>query len=575
MEHNPDRRDEEFELRFPQANISPVKALGRIIRKTIGPQTTDVMVFNHPESNIEGDPLSPVDADIIVTNDGATLLEELPIEHPVAPILARLAGPKQPGDSDIEGSQITDGISTSVALTEALLVEAESLIEQGVHPKDIELGYALARERVVELLNEWSISRDRSERWEAELHAVARTAMTGNRIGGNLSTWAEYAVEAHDLIGYPTPETFVTREIRDGHLNESRLVRGAVLDRSEPTHDEMPSKVTDANVAVFSGTKQGGLTVQDVPNNWRTTLDSVADLRKFEDAEQKRRLNMVEQLQSYDVDVVVAQQGIDAEYQSLLADKGILGIRGVTKLDLSQVSLATGATKVLKTDALSRSDIGHAGVVSVEQIEPRKNRRSNRRMVVFDDCPDPGSVTMLFRGVTSHLGPQASTSVRKAVAATAAASGASGHTSGMIPGGANPEIRVSEELQTAALELDNRVQLAIQGYADAVERMVRTLVENAGLDPFEMLPDLKATIATESDSAGILLPSGRITSMRSEGVVDPVSVRIDAYKKATEVASLVISIDDAIDAELSDDGLSKGDAIYDDVAERHEDNSTD
>lgn len=559
---------------FPAANVAAVEDVASMLRTTVGPISNDVLVINglatRQERTHVGDDV-PVD-DYVVTSDGGEILEELPLQHPIAPLLRRCAGEERPGDTEVEGEGVTDGVSSTIVLVASLLEEAEALLEQGFHPHEIQRGYergvAVARETLGDLARE----PDDFDDAEEALVAVARSAMTGNDVGGYADEWARLAVAAVRQVGLPRPERFAVRRIKRGSLADSKLVRGAVLDRSEPAHPDMPKSVRDATVLVLDGQDDGGLREPDVDESkYVATLDSPDDASSFRTAALSRKRRIVEKLLEHEVDVVVARQGIDGDYQRLLADHGILGVRGVTQLDLQQVALATGSRTVLKTDDFEAADLGYAETVDVEYIDQRKARRKDRRMIVFDDCRDPGSVAVLLRGVQDQVDDQATRQVRKGAWAVATATGEGSARSGMVPGAGATEMAVARDVRERAPTIDDRSQLALEAYASAVERVVAPMVENAGGDPLSVVPDLRRAHASGASTTGYLLPGATLDDAVAAGVLDPLDTRANVYETATSVANLVLNVDDAIDATFTGETASPGESIYPEAAERQMD----
>ncbi|ELY40953.1 TCP-1/cpn60 chaperonin family protein [Natronorubrum sulfidifaciens] len=568
------------ELQFPHANIVAARAVTGVLESSVGPLSHETLITGRSstEDREPGEPETRVDT---VSSDGATVLEELPIEHPMGPIIRRLVVPERPGTTDVVGELVPDGVGTTVVLLGALLKEGERLIERGVHPTTIEEGYSAALETVERTLQSLSKPLEEFDDPTAAAEMVARSAMTGNDIGGAREIWAAGAVEAAAQVGMPDEETLAVRQIRSGSIDDSRLVSGTVLDRNEICDERMPRRIEDANVLVLSGFKRGkandgktgGLQDPDFQQDGeRIIVDSPDDIEAFDDVFVRRREQVVAGLVDAGVDVVVTRTGINDAYQELLVEHGIVGIRGVNRLKLTQLARATGATPVVDSTDVTPADLGSAGLVEQHVIDKRQGRRKRRRMVVFDDCPDPESVTFLLHGVHGQLGEQAATEVRKAVAAVATATGETAAPAGVLPGGGATELEVARELRAAALEADGRAQLAFEAFADATERFVSTLARNAGMDPLTTLTNLReaTTNTTNGTAPGLVLPTKEIDDVLDAGVLDPTGVRRRCYRHAVDVALLVLRVDDAIDATFTDEPTEPGDAIYDEHAERHQ-----
>jgi chaperonin GroEL (HSP60 family) len=556
-----------MELEFPQANFVAVRAIAAALEPTLGPLSHDKLVVTGLADEAETQPDTPATDEFVITDDGATILEHLPIEHPIAPLLERIIGPKRPGETDVEGADIPDGVTTRAVLAAALLTEAATLLERGLHPYTICHGYERARAVANErLAADRVLPPDFADERAARI-GTARTAMTGNDVAGLADRWAELAVDAVDIVGTPDEVSFVVRRTRHGSISDSRLVRGAILDRSERVSREMPRRAENAAVLVLDGHDRGGLVTRETPEGTTASLRSPDAAVEFETTRRERKRHVVDGFVDAGVDVVVTRLGIDRDYQRLLAEHGIFGIRGVTRLDLLQVARATGATPVMDPTDVTAADLGRAGSVEERVIESREGRRKRRRMILFDDCSRPESVAVMFYGVFGRLADQVVTEVRKAAMAVALASGAGGHLPGVVPGGGASHTRVAGAVRRAARETGTREGLAMNAFADAVESLVGTLARNAGLDPLSTIADLRAAHEADRDAAGLVLPAGKVDDCLEAHVLDPVALTRDAYLYATDIATLLLRIDDTLDATFDEEPPGPGESIYDEPAE--------
>ncbi|ELY65518.1 TCP-1/cpn60 chaperonin family protein [Natrinema versiforme] len=577
------RRDSETgtEIEFPQANIAAARAVSTALESTVGPTPRDTLIVNQLAAQQDPDPGQTAIDDYTVSSDGATILDALPLSHPIAPVIRRIVGPERPGETDVDGEAIPDGVSSTVVLLGALLEESESLLERGVHPSTIERGYLAGLEHATRTLRSLSRPIGSFPDERAANVSIARSAMTGNDVGGQGDTWAEIAAEAVASVGPPDEVSFAVRQLRSGSIADSRLVRGTVLDRDEIVDDRMPRTVTDATVLALEGFKRdtandgktGGLRDPDFQRDGeRILIDSPDEIGEYEAVFERRRERIADGLVEAGVDVVATRLGINDAFQDLLADRGIVGIRGVNRLKLTQLARATGATLVTDPDDIDPAHLGTAGLVEERRVEPRRNRKARRPIVVFDDCPEPASVTVMLRGVRGQLAEQATTEVRKAAAAVAAANGHGIARPGVLPGGGAPELQVARTVREAAPGVDSRTQLALEAFADAADGFVSLLARNAGLDPQTTLATLRArTDGDATASVGLSLPDGAITDAFAAGIVDPLDVRLGCYEAAVEVATMILRVDDAIDATFGKEPTEPGDAIYDEHAEKHQD----
>jgi chaperonin GroEL (HSP60 family) len=558
----PDQADDGIE--FPRANVDPIRGVADVLRSTLGPMSTDVLLVERLATRERSEPGVPATDDYTVTSDGATVLDSLPMDHPAGELLRRSVGPSRPGETDVEGRDVFDGVTTQVVLAGELLGEAQKLLDDGVHPQDVVRGYASGLDVTHEVLQARATTSG-----DGSLTSVraARSAMTGNDVGGIADTLARIAADTAARVGTPDEKALDVTTVRKGAIGESRLVEGCVLDRNTVVDDAMPRRIEDASVLLLGGHDEGGLQDPDVVDSFDVELEESDAVGAFDDAFAARRADLVQRITDAGVDVVVTQLGIGQGFQRLLADAGVMGIRNVSPLSMDRLALATGATVVTDGSDVRPDVLGRAGRVEEVRIEQRKHRRAFRRMVVVDDCPSPESVSVLVRGVFSELAEQATTAVRKGAAAAALAT-EPGPYGGVVPGGGAIEVDVARAVRDAATAEGSRAQLALDAYADAFEAVVAALASNAGLDPIRTRASVRAA-HEESHCTGLALPEGEVTDTTAAGVVDPARVKKHAYDGAVEFASLVLRIDDALDASFERDPPDAGDAIYDDAAERH------
>lgn len=556
---------------YPQANFAAVRALAGAMATTLGPTPGDKLLVEALATRQEASyPGEPAVDEFTVTSDGAAILEALDLDHPVAPIVRRIAGPERPGATAVEGEDIPDGVTSTLVLAAALLDEAADLIEGGLHPRTVGTGYASGLDVAVSTLESAARPLVAFADSAESRRDVARTAMTGNDVGGLRDRWAALADEAVATVGAPRPETFVVRAVRDGSVDDSRLVRGTVLDRSKLVTEAMPRRVEDARVLVLAGHEEGGLRTRDYPDAYRVEAKEPGNLEAFQDVEADRRAGLLERLDTLGVGLVVAQQGIETAYAAALAERGVLGVDGVTPLDLRAVALATGAKPVMKADAFEAPDLGWAGAISEERIEPIRRSARQRRVIVIDGCNDPGSVCAYLRGVSGQLAEQTTSMVRTAAAAVAAAAGEGAGPAGVLPGGGAPEMRVAAALRDASAGHGTRSALAIEAFADAAETLAGALATNAGADRMEALADLRVAHDAGDSDHGFVVPPGTVGDAVEAGILDPLATRRGVYTAAVEVATLLLSIDGALDATPTKEPPDPDDTIYEDAAEEQQ-----
>lgn len=556
---------EDSPISFPEANIAAVRGVTRLLETTLGPAPRDKLVVGSDD----GDPAVPDVEDHVVTSDGAAILDALPLEHPIAPIVRDIAGPRRPGDTDVVGKDIPDGVTTTLVLADALLSEARSLLDRGLSPRDVTRGFDLAGDIANDALHD--AVRDPAD-WPGGdgLRACARTAITGNDVGGKADTWARFAVESVRTVGAPDERSFVVRQTNDGSIDDSRLVEGAVLDANAVADYRMPETVTDADVLVIGGFDRGGLRDPEVDGRYVATPESAEDAQAFRDVFSENRAEVVECIRDVGVDVVVTRLGISPEYQALLADAGIVGVRGVSRLDIRQVASATGASLLTNPEDVSRDHLGYAGRVTEVTVGSRRDTTGTSEITVFEDCRDPDSVALLLHGVTEWWAEQATTQVRKAANAAAIAAGETALPSGVVPGGGATHLRVARRAEEAALSEGSRAQLSVQAFADALTRVVAVLAANCGREPIDVVSSLRRAHDEGRQTTGVVSPLGETGDTWTEGVLDPAGLRFQQYQNAVEVANLILRIDDTVDATFSQEPDGPSDVTNPDAAKRHQ-----
>jgi len=564
--------DADAELVFPEANIVPVEELGTVLGTTLGPVSMDKLIVDPADESEEVDPTLPAVDDITVTNDGATILRNMPLQHPVATVLSRVVGPERPGDTDVEGKDIPEGITTTVVVTGALLSEARRLLDLGLHPQAVRSGYKRAVDAAVDTIERERIPLEAFEEPMRAKRGVARTAMTGNAIGNMPGRWIEYAVDAVEQVGMPDEHSFLVRQTSAGSIDDARFVTGIVLDRNEITHDAMPTHFEDASVLILGGQETGRLGDRK-PNRKSAvssiTLESPDQLAEYEAVETERKRRIADRVDSLGTDIVVTQLGVDPEFQDLFVERNIATVRRVTQRNLTAVAQATGATVVQDVADLSTEYLGYAG--EVEQIATATtypDRRKTRQMVVFDGCRNSGSITVLLTGVQTHIDRQLTRQLRKAAKSVALAVGEGRDVPGAVPGAGAVQLSIADDIRDKQ-SVDAKSQLAVEAFADAVESIVGRLAANAGHDPLSVVSDLRA--ARDDDrSIGFVLPEGSVENSLEANVLDPAAAVKRALVVSTQVANTIVAIDDAIDAVDLSEKRDPDDVIYDDQAKKTE-----
>jgi len=512
-----------------KANIAAAKAVADIIRTTLGPKGMDKMLVDSI-------------GDITITNDGVTILEEMEVEHPAAKMMVEVA--------KTQNEEVGDGTTTAVIIAGELLKRAEGLLDQDVHPTVIVKGYQLAKEEALKVLDELSIPINIED--TETLKKIVITSMSGK-------TGKEAAPKIADLL---IEAIRTVAEVKDGKIkidkdnikrvkkhgasvDETQLVKGIIVDK-EIVHPQMPKSVKNAKIALLDCP----LEIEKTETDAQIRITSPEQLQAFLEQEQKMLKEMVNKIASIGANVVFCEKGIDDLVQHYLAKKGIAACRRIKRSDLEALAKATGARIVSNLDDLTEKDLGYA-----ELVEERKI--AGEAMTFVTGCKNPKAVTILVRGSTEHVVDEIDRNVDDGIGALISAL-----ESGKIVPGAGAieaiEAELAKRLREFAEKFSGREQLAIQEFASALETIPRTLAENAGLDPIDILVELRAAHEQGKASAGVDVFSGKIVDALEVGIIEPLKVKSQAIKSAAEAAEMILRIDDVIAASrLGKEGKSK------------------
>ena len=499
-----------------KANIAAAKAVAETVRTTLGPRGMDKMLVDRM-------------GDIIITNDGVTILEEMDIEHPAAKMIVEIA--------KVQEEEVGDGTTTAVVLGGQLLKSAEDLIDKNIHPTVIANGYKIAAERAQTILDKLGKAISVSDR--RTLHNIAMTAMTGKNVEWAKEKLANMAVSAvlHVLEkqnGKPVIdiENIKIEKKAGGGSGDSQLIQGVVLDK-EKVHPGMPRVVKGARVALIDS----ALEVKETGTDAKISITDPSQLQTFVDQEEKILKKMVDRVIKSGANVVFCQKGIDDIAQHYLAKGGILAARRVKKSDMEKLVRATGAKIVTNLDDLSKSDVGAAGLVQEKKL-------GTEQMIFVEECRNPKAVSLIIRGGTEHVVDEVERAMKDAVGDLAAAI----IGGKCVAGGGAIEVELARQLRRFAQGLSGREQLAVQAFAETIEIIPRTLAENAGFDPIDILTELKAAHDEGKALAGLDVFSGGTTDMWARGVIEPLKIKTQAIKSASEAAIMLLRIDDVISA---------------------------
>jgi thermosome len=467
--------------------------------------------------------------DVVVTNDGVTILEEMQIEHPAAKMIVEVAKTQE--------NEVGDGTTTAVILAGELLKNAENLLDKEVHPTVIVKGYRLASEKAMEILNK--IAEDVSIDDEKVLKQIAITAMTGKGAESAKEHLADLAVKAVKQIydeNFDLENVKLEKRVGEG-IENSELIKGIVIDK-ERVHSSMPRRIEKAKVALLDV----ALEIKNTETEAKIQITDPSQMQAFLEQEERMLRNIADKVIKSGATVVFCQKGIDDLVQHFLSKAGIYAARRVKQSDIEKLSMATGAPILSSLDELNKNELGYAGLVYEQKV-------GNEDLTYIQDCRNPKAVTLLIRGGTEHVVDEVERAMTDALGDIKAAV----KVGKVVAGAGAAEMEVSKELMAYASKLSGREQLAVEAFANAIEVIPRTLAENAGLDPIDMLTDLKAKHDKKEKWAGIDVFSGKVVDAWKANVIEPLKIKTQAVSSASEVAELILRIDDVIAAGSSKD----------------------
>ncbi len=496
-------------------NILAGKLVAETVRTTLGPKGMDKMLVDSL-------------GDVIVTNDGVTILQEMQIEHPSAKMIVEIAKTQE--------NEVGDGTTTAVVIAGELLKKAEDLLEKDIHPTMITRGYRLAAQKADAVLQSIAVPINADD--EQLLLKIATTAMTGKGTEDAKEYLAQLTVRAIKLVGEKEGNKIIidTKNVKvqkqvGGAIEDSEMIEGIVLDK-ERVHNGMPKTINNAKIALIDS----AIEVRSTETDAKIHINSPEQMQAFIDQEEKMLRRMVDKIAASNANVVLCQKGIDDLAQHFLAKKGIFAVRRVKKTDMDALSRATGAKITTNIEDLSAADLGSADV--------EERHVGNENMVFIKNCRHPKAVTILLRGSTEHVLDEVKRTIEDALGVVAATL-----RSGKVTAGAGaPEIEVAKELRKYAESLRGREQLAVLAFAEAMEVIPRTLAENAGLDPIDILTALKAEHDKGNIWMGVNVFTGEVMDAWNANVLEPLQVKTQAISSAAEVAIMILRIDDVIAA---------------------------
>jgi thermosome len=495
-------------------NITAAKVVAESIRSALGPKGMDKMLVDNF-------------GDVTITSDGRTILDEMDIQHPAAKMLVEVA--------KTQDKETGDGTTSAVIIAGELLNKAEELIDKNIHPTIIIDGYKMAAEKALETLEKIAIVVDLKS--QDFLVKAATTSMGSKIVAEHKDYLAEIVVKAMLAVAEKQDGAFrvdvddVKVEKKTGEsLKETTLINGIVLDK-EIVHSGMPKRLEKAKIALLDASLENEKPELDAKIN----IESPDQIEAFLKQEEEMLKDMVEKILSTGANVVICQKGIDDMAQHFLARKGVIAIRRAKKSDMEKLARATGGKIVSSINSLSAADLGHAALV-----EERKT--GDDKMTYVEGCKNPKSVTLLIRGGTQRMTAEAERSIHDALSVVKDLL----EEPKIVAGGSAPEMEMSNVLKKYAQTLPGREQLAVQIFAEALEAIAVTLAENAGLDPVDIISQLRAEHEKGKTWAGINVFEGKVEDMIKLNVYEPLAVKKQIIKSANEAASMILKIDDVI-----------------------------
>jgi len=507
-------------------NIMAVRAVAGAVRSTLGPKGMDKLMVD-------------TIGDVTITNDGVTILREMEVEHPAAKMVVEAA--------KAQNDEVGDGTTTVALLTGELLKKAEELMAEGVHPTMIVAGYKMASEKAIEILDNLSV--DVSEKDRDLLEKIAQTAMTGKLAGTPYSEMVKHVVDmvlalveeddgkkSVDLKG-------VIVEKRAGEsMEDSELIEGIIIDKDR-VHTNMPKKVENAKIALLGV----AIEAKDPETKAEISITSSDQFKMFANREKEMARKVADKVIATGANVVFCQKGIDDFAQSHLAKSGVTAFRRIRKDDLKKLAKASGGNLVTSLEEFSSEDLGEAALVEVRNI-------SGGKMTFVTGLKNEGTVSLLLRGGTQQVVDGLERALDDALHAVAAAI----EDGTLVAGGGSPEVELYLRLKEYASSLKGREQLAAEGFAETMAEIPKALAENSGFDAIDKLTEMKSRHEAGQKTSGLDAYSGKIVDMWENGVVEPLRVKTQAIKSATDAANMILRIDDLIAAKKTEKPAGAG-----------------
>jgi archaeal chaperonin len=498
-------------------NIMAARVIGEVLKTTLGPRGMDKMLIDSL-------------GDITITNDGAAILKEIDVEHPAAKMMVEIA--------KTQDDMVGDGTTSAVVLASELLKKAEELLDQNIHPTILVSGFRKASVKAIEVINKTAVPLDINDR--KTLLKVALTSMSSKAVGSARDHLAEISIDAVKQIAEQRGDKTIADidniqliKKTGKSLLETQLIRGIIIDK-EVVNPNMPKKKENAKIALLDS----ALEIEKTEISAEIRIKDPTQMKAFLDQETNMMQDMVTKIKASGADVIFCQKGIDDMVQHFLAKEGIIAARRVKESDMEKLARATGARISSDLDDLKKADLGSAGHVEERKI-------GDDKMIFVEKCKDPHSVAILIRAGLERMVDEAERAMTDSLSVVSDVI----ENSKIVPGGGAIEIEISKELRKYATTVGGREQLAVEAFADAVEVIPRTLAENGGLEPIDILVELRQVHdKATGKNMGINVFTGKLQDAIANGVIEPIVVKEQAIKSAAESAALILRIDDVITA---------------------------
>jgi len=504
------------------ANITAALVVAESIRSSLGPKGMDKML-------VDGF------GDVTISNDGATILDEMDVQHPAAKMMVEVA--------KTQDDEVGDGTTSAVVISGELLSKAQTLMDKDVHPTLVVDGYQLASTKALEFLQRIALAVKPTDK--ATLLKVAKVAVASKLLAEHKEFVADLAVKAVLQVTEASGKKF-RADVDDikvekkpgGSITDTSLIEGVLLDK-EVVHPGMPKRVEDARIALLNCP----LEVEKTEFDAKLNIQNPDQMKAFLDEEEKILRDMVDKIAATGANVAVCEKGIDDVAQHFMAKKGILAVRRVKQSDMEKLVKATGGRILTQLEGLKASDLGQAGLVEERKV-------SDDKMTFVERCKNPKAVSILVRGGTERIVDEAERAFHDALCVVRDVV----VDPQIVAGGGAPEAEVSRLLRAYSQKLSGKEQLAVQAFADALEIIPMSLAENAGMDPIDSLMTIRAKHQAKLKWVGVDPVNGRVADLAKLEVYEPLAVKVQALKSASEAAGMILKIDDVIAASKSKAG---------------------